>query len=130
MTREGLLKENIDGEALLWASERLEKQVASNKLLFVFSDGASVDDSTLSANPADFLEKHLLGVIAGLSGRITLYAVGIERDVSQYYPNSVAVSDTSSLGLRFFDLLVKDPVFLDSWKVGRRPRPSRKRKSR
>jgi cobaltochelatase CobT subunit len=128
MMREGLLKENIDGEALLWASARLEKQPARNKVLFVFSDGAPVDDSTLSTNPGDFLEKHLRAVVAELSKELTLYAVGIGHDVSRYYPNSLVAEEASSLGLRFFDILVKDPVFLEFWKIEVRKRSIRKRK--
>jgi cobaltochelatase CobT len=125
MARDGLLKENIDGEALLWASARLQKQNARNKLLFVFSDGAPVDDSTLSTNPGNFLENHLRAVIAGLSKNITLYAVGIGHDVSLYYPNSAKADDTSTLGLRFFELLVTNPVFEEFWKIGLRRRRSR-----
>lgn len=69
MASEGLLKENIDGEALLWASSRLNDQPAKKKILFVFSDGAPVDDSTLSVNPGTYLENHLKAVIPELSKR-------------------------------------------------------------
>lgn len=120
MAREGLLKENIDGEALLWAAARLAEQPARNKILFVFSDGASVDDSTLSVNPGNFLERHLLAVIEKLSTEVTLYAIGIEHDVSRYYPNSLTSRDPSSLGLRFFDALVDDGAFKEFWTSGGR----------
>jgi hypothetical protein len=119
MAREGLLKENIDGEALLWASARLRKQKARNKMLFVFSDGAPVDDSTISVNAANFLHSHLRAVIAKLSKDISLHAIGIEHDVAAYYPNSVKLDDTSSLGLRFFDMLAQDPIFQEFWKIGK-----------
>jgi hypothetical protein len=115
MVREGLLKENIDGEALLWAISRIKNQPAERKLLFVVSDGAPVDDSTLSVNPKDFLEKHLRNVIASLSPDIKLIAIGVEYDVSRYYPNALALKEASELGPRFFELLVNDAAFLDSF---------------
>jgi cobaltochelatase CobT len=116
MALEGLLKENIDGEALLWASSRLQDQPAKKKILFVFSDGAPVDDSTLSVNPGTYLENHLKAVITELSKRISLHAIGIGHDVSRYYPNSIALTDRSLLGLRFFDALIDDPTFQEFWK--------------
>ena len=117
MVREGLLKENIDGEALLWASSRLERHPADYKALFVFSDGAPVDDSTLSVNPGNFLEQHLLRVIADVSKSITLYGVGIGHDVSRYYPNSAEGGDIDTLGIRFLEVLTKDPVFKQIWRA-------------
>ncbi|CUT13910.1 Aerobic cobaltochelatase CobT subunit EC 6612 [Bradyrhizobium sp.] len=111
MAREGLLKENIDGEAILWAASRLEQHASPNKLLFVFSDGAPVDDSTLSANPANYLEKHLQSVIDSLSERISLHAIGIGTDVSRYYPNAISTTNTSEIGPLFFEALVNDKTF-------------------
>jgi cobaltochelatase CobT len=114
MAREGLLKENIDGEALLWASSRLENHPAKKKILFVLSDGAPIDDSTLSVNPGNFLEQHLRSVVSDLSKRITLYAIGY--NAATYYPNSVAAQDNSSLGVHFFDTLTNDRSFNEFWK--------------
>lgn len=113
MAREGLLKENIDGEAILWAMARLGRQPSPNKLLFVISDGAPVDDSTLSVNPGNFLEKHLRAVIDEAGQQIKLYAIGVEYDVARYYPNAVALNEASELGPRFFELLVNDSAFLE-----------------
>ena len=111
MVREGLLKENIDGEAILWAVSRLQLQPAANRILFVISDGAPVDDSTLSANPGNFLEKHLRAVIDEVSAKIKIYAIGVGYDVSHYYPNAIPMNNASELGPRFFDALVNDPAF-------------------
>jgi cobaltochelatase CobT len=115
MAREGLLKENIDGEAILWAASRLQQQPSANKILFVISDGASVDDSTLSVNPANYLEKHLLVVIDATSTKLRLYAIGVGYDVSRYYPNAITLNNSSELGPRFFEALVNDPVFIRSF---------------
>ena len=93
MAREGLLKENIDGEAVLWAFSRIEKQTSPNKLLIVVSDGAPVDHSTLSVNPGNYLEKHLLEAIHSISSKVRLYAIGIGHDVSRYYPNAATAKD-------------------------------------
>jgi len=111
MAREGLLKENVDGEALLWAVSRLQTQSSPNKILFVISDGAPVDDSTLSVNPGNFLEKHLLHVIDFVSTKINVYAIGIGHDVSRYYPNACTTNEASGLGPRFFETLVNDEAF-------------------
>ena len=116
MALEGLPKESIDGEALLWASSRLQDQPAKKKILFVFSDGAPVDDSTLSVNPGMYLENHLEAVITELSKRISLHAIGIGHDVSRYYPNSITLTDRTLLGLGFFDALIDDPTFQEFWK--------------
>lgn len=101
MTREGILKENIDGEAVLWAVERLELSRAKKKFLFILTDGAPMDDSTLSVNPAPFLPKHLQAVASWLSGRsdLTVFAIGIEFAVSAYFQNSVTIKKLDSLGL-------------------------------
>jgi cobaltochelatase CobT len=87
MLREGLLKENIDGEALLWTHNRLMEHPAQRKVIIVISDGASVDDSTLSVNGAGFLENHLISTINWIkeSAHVELYGIGVEHDVSRYY---------------------------------------------
>jgi nitroreductase len=87
MLREGVLKENIDGEALLWGYSRLIDQRADRNLMFVLSDGAPVDDSTLSVNPANFLEMHCIGAIRLINSKrnVELYGIGIEHSVSRYY---------------------------------------------
>jgi len=93
LLREGLLKENIDGEAVAWAAGRLRDRPEGRKILVVVSDGAPVDDSTLSVNPGNYLERHLRGVIASIneSGDLWLAAIGICRDPSRYYPRRVTV---------------------------------------
>lgn len=99
MLREGILKENIDGEALLWAYRRIVMHPASRKIMFVISDGAPVDDSTLSVNAPDFLHRHLLSVVSSLSASkiVELRAVGVDHDVSAYYgSNSVALTSNTS----------------------------------
>ncbi len=100
MLREGILKENIDGEALLWAHERLIARVESRRILMVISDGAPVDDSTLSANPGNYLEKHLREVIAHIETRspVELAAIGIGHDVTRYYRRAVTIMDAEELG--------------------------------
>jgi cobaltochelatase CobT len=115
MMREGLLKENIDGEAVLWAAARLRNQSADKKILFVFSDGAPVDDSTLSVNSGNFLEKHLKDVISTISTQLALYAIGVGHDVSRHYPTAVTANDPNDLGFRFFETLIKDPGFLQCY---------------
>jgi cobaltochelatase CobT len=113
MMREGLLKENIDGESLLWASARLNAEKSDRKHLFILSDGAPVDDSTLSVNPANFLEKHLSSVVGWLSKQpIALTAIGIGHDISRYFPGSGKVSDPELLGLGVFQGL--KPYFENS----------------
>jgi len=100
MLREGLLKENIDGEALLWAWRRLQGRPESRKILMVISDGAPVDDSTLSVNPGSYLESHLRDVIAQIEGRrgVELVAIGIGHDVTRYYRRAVTITDAEELG--------------------------------
>ncbi len=99
MMKEGLLKENIDGEALEWAHRRLAGRPEARKILVVISDGAPVDDSTLSVNPANFLEKHLRDVIAMVERRrqVELLAIGIGHDVTRYYQNAVTITDAEQL---------------------------------
>ncbi len=99
MLKEGLLKENIDGEALAWAYNRLARRHEERKILMVISDGAPVDDSTLSNNPATFLEKDLQAVIYRIenNSNIELSAIGIGHDVTQYYENSITITDVEQL---------------------------------
>jgi cobaltochelatase CobT len=99
MMKEGLLKENIDGEALEWAHRRLVARPEARKILMVISDGAPVDDSTLSVNPANFLEKHLRDVIAMVERRrqVELLAIGIGHDVTRYYNRAVTITDADQL---------------------------------
>ncbi|MDE3120848.1 MAG: cobaltochelatase subunit CobT, partial [Paracoccaceae bacterium] len=99
MMREGLLKENIDGEALMWAHNRLMARSEQRKILMVISDGAPVDDSTLSVNPANYLEKHLRDVIAMVERKrlVELIAIGIGHDVTRYYQRAVTITDVEQL---------------------------------
>ena len=100
MLREGLLKENIDGEALLWSFKRLLPRQEQRKILIVISDGAPVDDSTLSSNHSDYLENHLKAVInkIELSKYVELLAIGIGHDVSKYYDRSITINRAEELG--------------------------------
>jgi len=100
MLREGLLKENIDGEALLWAYRRMLARSEHRRILMVISDGAPVDDSTLSVNPGNYLEKHLREVIRDIEGRdlVELVAIGIGHDVTRYYRRAVTIVDAEELG--------------------------------
>ena len=99
MMREGLLKENIDGEALLWAHKRLQNRYEARKILMVISDGAPVDDSTLSVNSGNYLEKHLRGAINWIENKsdVQLLAVGIGHDVTRYYKKAVTIVDAEQL---------------------------------
>ncbi|EHH68536.1 cobaltochelatase CobT-related protein [Gluconobacter morbifer] len=100
MLRDGLLKENIDGEALLWAWKRLQKRPEHRHILMVISDGAPVDDSTFSANAHNYLEDHLRQIIAMIENdrKTELLAIGIGHDVTRYYRNSVTISSVEDLG--------------------------------
>ncbi len=100
MLREGLLKENIDGEALWWAHNRLMGRAEQRRILMVISDGAPVDDATLSANPGNYLERHLRDVIDWIEARspVELTAIGIGHDVTRYYRRAVTVVDAEELG--------------------------------
>ncbi|WP_343082214.1 cobaltochelatase subunit CobT [Ostreiculturibacter nitratireducens] len=99
MMKEGLLKENIDGEALEWAHRRMLMRREARKILMVISDGAPVDDSTLSVNPANYLEKHLRDVISMVERRklVELIAIGIGHDVTRYYQRAVTITDAEQL---------------------------------
>ena len=100
MMREGLLKENIDGEALMWAHDRVLRRPEDRRILMVISDGAPVDDSSLSVNPAGFLEGHLRKVIDWIENQspVQLAAIGIGHDVTRYYKRSVTIMDVEQLG--------------------------------
>jgi cobaltochelatase CobT len=100
MMREGLLKENIDGEALLWAHGRLIARPEERRVLMVISDGAPVDDSTLSVNSGTYLERHLRQVINWIEARspVELVAIGIGHDVTRYYSRAVTIMDAEQLG--------------------------------
>jgi cobaltochelatase CobT len=100
MLREGILKENIDGEALLWAHNRMLGRPEERRVLMVISDGAPVDDSTLSVNPGNYLEKHLREVIRDIerAGTVELTAIGIGHDVTRYYRRAVTIVDAEQLG--------------------------------
>ena len=100
MLKEGILKENIDGEAIMWAYSRLKKRKEERKILMVISDGAPVDDSTLSVNSGDYLEKHLKKVVKFVESKedIEILAIGIGHDVSRYYNKAIKITDVQELG--------------------------------
>ncbi len=100
MLKEGLLKENIDGEAITWAFNRIKKRKEERKILMVISDGAPVDDSTLSVNSGDFLEKHLKKMVKFIEEKsdIEILAIGIGHDVSRYYKRAIKITDVNELG--------------------------------
>ena len=100
MLKEGLLKENIDGEAISWAYNRLKRRSEDRKILMVISDGAPVDDSTLSVNSGDFLEKHLKNVVKVIEDKkdVEILAIGIGHNVSRYYKKAIKISDVQELG--------------------------------
>jgi cobaltochelatase CobT len=100
MLREGILKENIDGEALIWAHDRLISRAEDRRIMMVISDGAPVDDSTLSSNSGNYLEKHLRQTIAMIEDKspVQLLAIGIGHDVTRYYNRAVTITDVDQLG--------------------------------
>ena len=100
MLKEGLLKENIDGEAISWAYNRIKKRKEERKIIMVISDGAPVDDSTLSVNSGDFLEKHLKKMVNFIETKsnIEILAIGIGHDVSRYYNKAIKITDVNELG--------------------------------
>ena len=100
LLREGILKENVDGEALQWAYNRLEYRSEKRKILIVISDGAPVDDSTLSVNPGNYLEKNLRDIILKIENKsnVELISIGIGHDVSRYYTKAVTIMDVDQLG--------------------------------
>ena len=109
MLREGLLKENVDGEALAWSHDRLLKRYEERKILIVISDGAPVDDSTLSANREDFLDNHLREIISKIEkdSPVELQAIGIGHDVTKYYKNALTINRAEELGEVLLDELTK-----------------------
>ena len=114
MLKEGILKENIDGEAILWAYNRLKKRKEERKIIMVISDGAPVDDSTLSVNQANYLEKHLKRVVNWIekNSEIEINAIGIGHDVTNYYENAIKIADVQELGDAMVDQLVE--LFINS----------------
>ena len=127
MLREGLLKENIDGEALLWAHDRLIARSEQRRILMVISDGAPVDDSTLSVNGGDYLERHLREVIAWIESRspVEIVAIGIGHDVNRYYRRAVTIVDPEQLG---GTMLGKLAELFDEAPVARHPRTATSRR--
>ena len=109
MLKEGLLKENIDGEALLWAFKRIIKRNEERKILMIISDGAPVDDSTLSVNSGDYLEKHLKETVKWIeeNSNIEILAVGIGHDVTRYYKKAIKIGDVQELGDVMINQLTK-----------------------
>ena len=109
MLREGLLKENIDGEALAWSHERLIKRNEERKIMIVISDGAPVDDSTLSANREDYLDNHLKQMISAIENEspVELQAIGIGHDVTKYYKNAITIHRAEELGEALLEELTK-----------------------
>ena len=109
MLREGLLKENVDGEALAWAHQRLTKRIEERKILIVISDGAPVDDSTLSTNHSNFLDNHLRQIIASIEtqSNVELLAIGIGHDVTKYYERSITINRAEDLAEALLDKLTE-----------------------
>ena len=122
MMREGLLKENIDGEALTWAHNRIVARPEQRKILMVISDGAPVDDSTLSVNAGNYLEQHLRRVIEEIQTRssVELTAIGIGHDVTRYYAKAVTIVDAEQLGGAMTEQLIE--LFAEERATGRRRR--------
>ena len=118
MLKEGLLKENIDGEALIWAFQRILKRKEERKILMVISDGAPVDDSTLSVNSGDYLEKHLKQTVKWIENNsdVEMLAVGIGHDVTRYYKKAIKITDVQELG----DVMVNQLTRLFSEKTSKK----------
>ncbi len=127
MLREGILKENIDGEALLRANSRLIGRTEQRRILMIISDGAPVDDSTLSINPGNYLERHLREVIRYIETRspVELIAIGIGHDVTRYYRRAVTIVDAEQLGGAVMDQLAEL-----SDEDAPKPRPTARRRAR
>ena len=109
MLKEGLLKENIDGEALKWAFEKMTRRKEERKILMVISDGAPVDDSTLSTNSSDYLETNLKNIVKWIekTSKVELLAIGIGHDVGRYYKRAVKITDVQDLGDVMIDQLTE-----------------------
>ena len=116
MLREGILKENIDGEALMWAYQRLMSRPEQRRILVVISDGAPVDDSTLSVNASNYLEQHLRHAIDHIENAspVELLAIGIGHDVTRYYKRAVTLVDAEQLGGAVMEQLA-DLFDSDGW---------------
>ena len=129
MMREGLLKENIDGEALIWAHSRLVARTESRRILMVISDGAPVDDSTLSVNAGNYLDKHLRHVIAEIETKsnVELVAIGIGHDVTRYYRRAVTILDAEQLAGAMTDQLID--LFAQDQAASGRPRGARRNRA-
>jgi cobaltochelatase CobT len=129
MMREGLLKENIDGEALMWAHNRIVGRPEQRRILMVISDGAPVDDSTLSVNAGNYLERHLRRVIEEIEERspVELAAIGIGHDVTRYYRRAVTIVDAEQLGGAMTDQLISLFVEEETDRRGPRRRERKKR---
>jgi cobaltochelatase CobT len=132
MMREGLLKENIDGEALDWAHQRLLGRPEQRKILMMISDGAPVDDSTLSVNPGNYLERHLRYVIEEIESHspVELIAIGIGHDVTRYYKRAVTIVDAEELGgamtEKLAELFDENAALPEPAKPARAPKRGRK----
>ena len=117
MLKEGLLKENIDGEALKWAFNKMNKRREDRKILMVISDGAPVDDSTLSTNTSDFLETNLKNTVQWIEEKsnVELLAIGIGHDVTRYYKKAVKITDVQDLG----DVMINQltDLFIDDKRI-------------
>jgi cobaltochelatase CobT len=126
MMREGLLKENIDGEALMWAHNRVVGRPEQRRILMVISDGAPVDDSTLSVNAGNYLERHLRRVIEEIEEKssVELVAIGIGHDVTRYYRRAVTIVDAEQLGGAMTDQLIS--LFVENKEEGARRAPVRR----
>jgi cobaltochelatase CobT len=126
MMREGLLKENIDGEALVWAHNRLVYRPEQRRILMVISDGAPVDDSTLSVNTGNYLEKHLRSAINWIETQspVELIAIGIGHDVTRYYQRAVTIVDAEQLGGAMMDKLAE--LFDDEVEKGKQASQGRR----
>ena len=107
MLKEGILKENIDGEAIKWALNRIKKRKEERKIIMVISDGAPVDDSTLSTNSGNYLEKNLKQTVKFIEDKsnIEILAIGIGHDVSRYYSKAIKIADVQELGDVMIDQL-------------------------
>ena len=125
MMREGLLKENIDGEALTWAHDRLKARPESRQILMVISDGSPVDDSTQSANAALYLDKHLRQVIERIETQspVELIAIGIGHDVTRWYRRAVTIVDVEQLGGVMVEKLA------ELFEADDKPTPARRRRA-
>ena len=117
LLREGILKENVDGEALLWAYKRIIKRREKRKILIIVSDGAPVDDSTLSVNPGNFLEQNLRESINKIESKpdVELIAIGIGHDVSRYYKRAITIMDVDELGTVLLNELTN--IFINTKKI-------------